>query len=141
MILWMYQTHRDEIVRAQERIVFQNVLLKKEIVVHLECPVKPDQKVCVCVFCIKWMNTIVLIPSEFKVKKNHIYVNIVRRIWMNVVFSEITWKKYKKKIDEVKFINKKLKTKNKLEENEWNANFGIKLINFQKYQNVRLKPN
>lgn len=50
-------------------------------------------------------------------------------------------KEIQKKIDEVKFINKKLKTINKLEENEWNANFGIKLINFQKYQNVRLKPN
>lgn len=55
---WMYrfltillkrQMRRDEIVLAQEEIAFQNVLPKKEIVVHLECPVKPDQKVVFCV--------------------------------------------------------------------------------------------
>lgn len=45
MILSMYQMHHAEIVLAQGRIAFQNVLLKKETVVHLECPAKPDQKV------------------------------------------------------------------------------------------------
>lgn len=51
-ILLKHQMRRDEIVLALEEIVFPNVSLKKEIVVHLECPVQPDQKV---VFCVKFI--------------------------------------------------------------------------------------